>query len=102
MKTVLTIFAFAGGFRACRSTRGREGGAALYGQVVNLVTGRMDASNANIAKALKVEMKDLKAPEVQATSEADFQKIITMGKGKMQPVAAVTGPGASRRDCLRS
>ncbi len=39
---------------------------------------------------MKVEMKDLKSPEVQATSDDDIKKIVTNGKGKMKPVAAVT------------
>ena len=46
-----------------------------------------------MAKAMKVEMKDLKSAEVQAIGEADFQKVITMGKGKMHAIPAVTGAG---------
>jgi hypothetical protein len=38
-----------------------------------------------------VDIKDLKSPDVQATSDDDLKKIITDGKGKMKPVAGVSG-----------
>ena len=47
---------------------------------------------------MKVEMKDLKSPEVQGMSDsdidADIKGIIVNGKGKMPKVAAVTGGAA--------
>ena len=49
------------------------------------------AGNPAIAKMMKVDMKDLKSPEVQAMSDDDIKKIVTTGKGKMKPVTAVTG-----------
>jgi hypothetical protein len=36
-------------------------------------------------------MKDLKSPEVQAMSDDDLKKVVTDGKGKMKPVASVSG-----------
>lgn len=47
--------------------------------------------NANIAKMMKVEMRDLRSAEVQALSDSDLKKIITEGKGKMKAAKAVTG-----------
>jgi mono/diheme cytochrome c family protein len=47
--------------------------------------------NAGVAKMMKVDMKNLKSAEVQALSDADIKAIITGGKGKMKPVASVTG-----------
>jgi hypothetical protein len=41
-----------------------------------------------------VEMRDLKSPEVQATSDGDLKKVITEGKGKMKPAAGVSGAAA--------
>jgi hypothetical protein len=41
---------------------------------------------------MKVDMKALSSPDVQAISDADMKTIITKGKGKMHPVGAVTGP----------
>ncbi len=40
---------------------------------------------------MKVEMRPLGSAEVQAQSDDDLKKIITEGKGKMRPVASVTG-----------
>jgi hypothetical protein len=37
------------------------------------------------------EMRDLKSSDVQAVSDDDLKKIIATGKGKMKPVANVTG-----------
>ena len=43
------------------------------------------------AKMMKVEMRALGSAEVQATSNEDLKEAVTKGKGKMKPVAAVTG-----------
>ena len=40
---------------------------------------------------MKVDIADLKSPAVQAQSDADLKKVITDGKGKMKPIASVTG-----------
>ena len=49
------------------------------------------AGNPAIAKMMKVDLRDLKSPDVRAMSDDDIRKIITDGKGKMRPVTAVTG-----------
>ena len=41
---------------------------------------------------MKVEMKDLKSPEVQGVSDDEMKKIITEGKGKMPAVKTISGP----------
>jgi hypothetical protein len=43
---------------------------------------------------MKVEMKDLKSPEVQSRSDADLKKVITDGQGKMHAIASVTPAAA--------
>ena len=48
--------------------------------------------NPAIAKMMKVDMKNLGSPEVQALGDADIAKIVTEGKGKMKPVKTVSGP----------
>ena len=53
---------------------------------------RAQRSQEELAKMMKVDMKNLGSPEVQALSDADIAKIITDGKGKMKPVKSVTGP----------
>jgi hypothetical protein len=40
---------------------------------------------------MKVELRDLKSPAVQAASDADLAKIVTSGKGKLKPVSSVSG-----------
>ena len=50
--------------------------------------------NSAVAKMMKVDMKDLKSADVQGLSGADIKAIVTGGKGKMTPVASVTGASA--------
>jgi hypothetical protein len=40
---------------------------------------------------MKVEMLDLKSPEVQKLSAADIAKIVADGKGKMKGITSVKG-----------
>jgi hypothetical protein len=40
---------------------------------------------------MKVDLRNLGSPEIQNMSDDDLKKIITEGKGKMRPVASVTG-----------
>lgn len=84
--TVLsTIFVFAADEKAgqmvfntsCKSCHGTDG-----------------TPNPAIAKMMKVEMKDLKSPEVQSKSDADLKKVITDGQGRMRPITSVTGAAA--------
>lgn len=84
----LTALCTSAGFAA-----DAKAGAALFDKSCKSCHGPDGTPNAAMAKALKVDMKDLKSAEVQAMSDADLKMIITMGKGKMHPVAAVTGSG---------
>ena len=59
--------------KACRSCHGADG-----------------TPNAAIAKSMKVEMKHLGSPEVQASSDDALKKAITDGQGKMKPVKSVS------------
>jgi mono/diheme cytochrome c family protein len=43
-----------------------------------------------IAKSLKVELRHLGSPEVQAKSDADLAKSINEGAGKMKPVQGLS------------
>jgi len=54
-------------------------------------TERIGAPNPAIAKAMKVQMLDLKSPEVQAKSDADLKKPVTDGHGRMRPISSVSG-----------
>lgn len=63
-------------------------GKAAYDKSCKSCHGVSGTPNPAIAKAFKVDMRDLKSSEVQAMSDADIAKIIKEGKGKMRPVSA--------------
>ena len=71
-----------------------KAGQAVYDKSCKGCHGTDGTPNAGVAKAMKVEMHDLKSPEVQSKSDADLKKVIADGQGKMKPVAAVTGAAA--------
>ncbi|HVO98906.1 MAG TPA: c-type cytochrome [Bryobacteraceae bacterium] len=65
-------------------------GKAVYDKSCKSCHGADGTPNAGVAKMMKVEMKDLK--DVGKTmSAADIKGVISNGKGKMKPVASVTG-----------
>jgi len=69
-------------------------GKTVYQSSCQSCHGPAGAGNPAIAKMFKVDMRDLKSPEVQALSDGDLKTIIANGKGKMKPVASVTGAAA--------
>jgi mono/diheme cytochrome c family protein len=68
-----------------------KAGKAVYDTSCKSCHGPDGAPNPAVAKAMKVEMKDLKSSEVQSMSDADIASVVTKGKGKMKAVTAVTG-----------
>jgi mono/diheme cytochrome c family protein len=70
------------------------GGKAVYDKSCKSCHGADGTPNANIAKAMKVEMKHLGAADVQAHSDADLKKAVTDGVGKMKPTKSVAGKDA--------
>jgi mono/diheme cytochrome c family protein len=77
-------------------------GKAAYDKSCKSCHGPDGAGNPAIAKAFKVELRDLKSADVQAASDADLEKIITQGKGKMRPVASASSSAADIVAYLRS
>jgi len=71
-----------------------KAGQAAYDRSCKSCHGADGAPNAAIAKMMKVEMRDLKSPEVQAMSDDDLKKAITDGKGKMKPIASASASAA--------
>jgi mono/diheme cytochrome c family protein len=69
-----------------------KAGQAVYDKSCKSCHGADGTPNAAVSKMMKVDIKDLKSPEVQSRSDADLKKVLTEGQGKMKPVAAVTGP----------
>jgi mono/diheme cytochrome c family protein len=72
-----------------------KAGQAIYDKSCKTCHGADGTPNPAIAKMMKVEMKDLKSPEVQSMSDADLKKVVTEGKGMMKPVTTVTGDSAN-------
>ena len=68
-----------------------KAGEAVYTKACKNCHGADGTPNANIAKMMKVEMLDLKSPEVQKLSAADIAKIVADGKGKMKGITSVKG-----------
>ena len=93
MKTTLTTVAgFLLLFTPSLMAGDAAAGKAAYDKSCKSCHGPTGTANPAIAKMMKVDMKDLGSPEVQAESDADLKKAITAGKGKMKPVATVSGP----------
>jgi mono/diheme cytochrome c family protein len=68
-----------------------KAGQTAYEKACKSCHGADGTPNPGMVKALKVDMRDLKSPEVQAASDDQLKKVITAGTGKMKPVASVTG-----------
>lgn len=91
MRMILTTFSLIAFAATTALAADVAAGKEVYTKSCKTCHGVDGTPNAGMAKMLKVEMKDLKSPEVQATSEADMKKVITDGKGKMKPIPSVTG-----------
>ena len=66
-------------------------GKAVYDSHCKNCHGAAGEANPAIAKMMKVEIHNLGSPDVQKMSDEDLRKIITEGRGKMQPIRSVTG-----------
>lgn len=88
MRKIFTTAALAA--LSCTAVFGADAaaGKAVFDKSCKSCHGADGTPNAGVAKMMKVEMKDLKATTV---SDAEMKTIITAGKGKMKPVASVTG-----------
>jgi len=87
MRSILIVIALAAvatTIQAASPTNGK----LVYEKACKSCHGTDGTANPAIAKMFKVDIKDLKSPEVQAMSDDDLMKIITDGKGKMKPVPA--------------
>ena len=71
--------AFAGG------PANADAGKETYAKKCTICHGKTGAGDGPAAKTFK-GIPDLGSKEVQALSDADIAKVITEGKGKMQPV----------------
>jgi mono/diheme cytochrome c family protein len=71
-----------------------KAGEASYNKACKSCHGVGGKHNPNIAKSLKVDMKDLDSADAQALSDADLKKIITDGQGKMKAMKSVSAADA--------
>jgi len=86
--TTLTLVCLSG---AAALAADANAGQAAYTRACKSCHGPDGTPNPAIAKMMKVDMQDLKSAAVQGMSNDDIKKIITDGKGKMRPVASVSG-----------
>lgn len=91
MRTVLTCCALVALLSSALLAADAKAGKEIYVKACKSCHGADGTPNAGVAKMMKVEMRDLKSTEVQALSDADVEKIVVAGKGKMKPVTSVTG-----------
>ena len=94
MKTILTVFLLLGTTAAGVIAADAKAGQAAYDKSCKNCHGTDGSGNAAVAKMMKVDLRALGSKEVQAESDADLTKVITAGKGKMKPVAAVSAADA--------
>jgi mono/diheme cytochrome c family protein len=77
---------FVGGALAADAAAGK----ALYATRCRSCHGAEGQGNPGMAKALSADIKPLGSDDVQKKSDADLKGNITMGVGKMKPIA-ITG-----------
>ena len=91
MRMFLTISTLAVLSTTAVAAADAKAGKAVYQSKCKGCHGPDGAGNPAVAKMMKVEIRDLKSPGVQALTDDDIKKIVTDGKGKMSAVATVTG-----------
>ena len=64
-----------------------DAGKDLFVKKCAICHGKDASGNGPAAKAFNPPIPPLSSKEVQAQSDADIQKVITNGKGKMKPVS---------------
>jgi mono/diheme cytochrome c family protein len=91
MRIILIALTLAGLSATAASAADAKAGQAVYNTSCKSCHGPDGGGSPSVAKMMKVEIKDLKSADVQALSDADIKSIVSTGKGKMRPIAAVTG-----------
>lgn len=69
-------------------------GKTAYDKSCKSCHGADGTANPAIAKMMKVEMRNLQSPEVQAQSDDELKKVTVDGKGKMKPMPSVAASAA--------
>lgn len=84
MRSFVTVMILAVGTAAASFAGDAAAGKAVYDRACKSCHGADGSGNPAIAKAMKVEMKD-----IRQSSDADLKKSVTDGIGKMKPVPSV-------------
>ena len=91
MRMILIAFTAIAYCATAASAADSKAGQAIFAKSCKSCHGLDGTPNPAIVKMMKVDMRNLGSGEVQAQSDDAIEKIITGGKGKMKPVASVTG-----------
>jgi len=94
MRSLLFVLGFAAATAGAVEAADAAAGKAAYDKSCKSCHGADGAANPAISKMMKVDIKDLKSPEVQAMSDDGLKKVITDGKGKMKPMSAAASSAA--------
>jgi len=94
MRTIFTIGIILATSAAGAYATDVKAGQAAYGKACKSCHGADGTANPAIAKMMKVEMRGLQSPEVQALSEAEIKRVIVEGQGKMKPLTSFAGAAA--------
>ena len=94
MRSLLIVLGLAAAGAIAAHAADATTGKAAYDKSCKSCHGPDGTPNPAIAKMMKVDMRDLKSPDVQAMSDDDLKKIVTDGKGKMKPIASASGSAA--------
>jgi hypothetical protein len=89
-KTFFTMLIALLGTLTASAAGDTTAGKATYNKYCKSCHGTDGQHNPNIAKVMKVEMKDLGSSDVQSMSDADLKKLITDGTGKMKPIKSIS------------
>ena len=88
MRTILTAALLAALSSTAMLAADAAAGKMAYDKSCKSCHGADGTANPGMVKMMKVDIKDLKTTGL---SDEDIKKVITDGKGKMKPVATVTG-----------
>lgn len=89
-QVLLAGAAFLGAAAITMEAADATAGKAIYDKKCKTCHGPDGQGNPGMAKALNVEFKAFGSMDVQKMSDADLKKVITMGTGKMKPVAGLS------------
>ena len=91
MKTILSTLLLLGSTASGVIAADGKAGQTVFDKSCKSCHAADGSGNPAAAKMMKVDLRALGSKEVQASSDGDLHKVIIDGKGKMKPVAAVTG-----------